>query len=134
MSLKLKVSRSKYVVLYNGINQLVARASIVFKSTSIFKIQISMRQVVLVFTSSYFYFSTFHFPFVSTCCVYYLLFCLQTCHLAQKIVTLDRRFIYFLQIPTNNNLRELRLNNISVATDFRIFRSVTTLLMLGFRT
>lgn len=134
MSLKLKASRSKYVVLYNGINQLVTRASIVLKSTSIFKMQISMRQVVLVFTISYFYCSTFHFPFVSTCCVYYLLFCLQTCHPAQKIVAFDYRFIYFLQIPTNNDLRELRLNNISVATDFRILHSATTLLMLAFRT
>lgn len=31
MSLKLKASRSKYVVLYNGINQLVIRASAVSK-------------------------------------------------------------------------------------------------------
>lgn len=31
MSLKLKASRSKYVVWYNGINQLVTRASIVLK-------------------------------------------------------------------------------------------------------
>lgn len=31
MSLKLKASRSKYVVWYNRINQLVTRASIVLK-------------------------------------------------------------------------------------------------------